>query len=117
MVTPQTKAENVAIGDRLRRTRSALCALDSKLPTTLRHWADLLEIDEDNLSNWERGISRAADTYVQKLKKRFGVTFDWVYGADASRLPRDLYQAIFSGPSATLPAKEPAQRSKVRARR
>lgn len=73
-----------AVGRRLKLTR---LALDYRY---VREFANLTGIGEANLSNWERGISLVPAEYVQKLKRLFQITHDWVYGGDPSGLRREL---------------------------
>lgn len=85
--TPAHKAE---VGDRLRVTRIALGY------ASLRRFAENTGTDEDNLGNWERGVSLVPTWYVQKLKELFGVDHNWIYGADAARLPFELAQKLLT---------------------
>lgn len=90
MATPERKEEYVAIGKRLRMARNAVDY------TSLRAFARDTGIDEDNLSNWERGVALVPPWYVQKLKTLFGITHDWVYGGDSSTLPHQMAVKILS---------------------
>lgn len=75
-------------GARLRILREAL-----EYPKARAFAADT-GTDEDNLSNWERGVALVPALYVRRLKGLFRITFDWIYDGDASGMPRDLARKI-----------------------
>lgn len=74
----------VKCGQRLRATRRALGY------ATIRSLANDLDEPEDNLSNWERGVSLVPTQVIHKLKRLKGVTADWIYLGDPAGLPHDL---------------------------
>jgi hypothetical protein len=76
-----------------RRLRSARFALGYSV---LARFAENTGTNEDNLSNWERGISLVPADYVQRLKEVFGVSHDWIYGEDASCMKPELAMQILS---------------------
>ena len=78
-------------GRRLRAVRSAL-GYD-----TIRAFADLTGVEEDTLGTWESGRSAVPYYYVAKLKRRFGVTFDWIFDGDPQALPHSLAVAVWDG--------------------
>lgn len=78
----------IECGLRLRATREALGY------TTAREFANLTGVTEDALSAWERGRNLVRQDYVRRLKRRFGVTFEWIFDGDASSLPHSLYSQI-----------------------
>ena len=78
----------IECGLRLRATREAL-----GYPTA-REFATLTGVTEDALSAWERGRNLVRQDYVRRLKRRFGVTFEWIFDGDASSLPHSLYNQI-----------------------
>lgn len=78
----------VECGQRLRATREALGF------STVREFASQTGVTEDALSSWERGRNLVRQDYVRRLKRRFGVTFEWVFDGDASSLPHSLYGRI-----------------------
>lgn len=80
----------IEVGSRLRAIRRALGY------ERINRFAENTGTDEDNLSNWERGVSVVPQWYVQRLKELFGVTHDWIYGGDASTLRQDLSLALLS---------------------
>lgn len=109
MATPIQKTATKAVGDRLRQLRFGLAEFaEAPHYKTMRTFADLTETDEDNLSNWERGVSLVPTEYVQRLKEQFGISFvfEWVYGGDKSGLSDRLKTAIFKPPKAVAPSKE-----------
>lgn len=73
-----------AVGRRLKLTR---LALDYRY---IREFANLTGVGEANLSNWERGVSLVPAEYVQKLKRLFQISHDWIYGGDPAGLRREL---------------------------
>lgn len=101
MATPIQKTATKAVGDRLRQLRFGLAEFaEAPHYKTMRTFADLTETDEDNLSNWERGVSLVPPIYVQRLKEQFGISFvfEWIYGGDKSGLSDRLTTAIFKPP-------------------
>jgi len=80
----------IEVGLRLRAAREALGY------KVLRRFAENTGVDEDNLSNWERGVSMVPVSYVQRLKEVFGVTHDWIFGGDASTMRHDLARALLT---------------------
>lgn len=80
----------VEVGQRLRLAREAL---DYRV---MRRFAENTGIDEDNLSNWERGVSLVPPSYVQRLKELFGITHEWIFGGDASTMRHDLARALLT---------------------
>lgn len=93
MSTPNATTEKKASGLRLRQTRMALCVKDKEF-SSLRYFAEKTGVDEDNLSNWERGVAFTPHWYIQRLKDRWGVTFDWIFGDDRTGLPGWLGEAL-----------------------
>lgn len=101
MGTPTKKSETKEVGWRLRQFRLGLAqARETYHLKTLRSFAEETGIDEDNLSNWERGVSLVPIDYIGHLKEHFGVNnlFEWIYGADARGLPGDLRDALKEAP-------------------
>ena len=80
----------VEAGKRLRQIRVALGY------ASIRRFAENTGVTEDNLSNWERGISLVPAYYVQKLKELFGVTHDFIYGSDAASLKHELAMKVLT---------------------
>lgn len=78
------------VGQRLRRTRIALGVRN------LRRFAENTGVDEDNLSNWERGVALVPAWYIQRLKENFGVTHDWIFGGDPAGLRFELAQKLLT---------------------
>lgn len=70
-------------GARLRQAREAL-------GWNIRRLAQLTDISEDSLSNWERGVAGVPPWYVSKLKEKFGITHDWIYHGDRRSLPFEI---------------------------
>jgi hypothetical protein len=81
---------SVECGQRLRRARIAV-GYDN-----LRTFAGDTGTDEDNLGNWERGVSLVPPSYISRLKSQFGIDHNWIYGEDANRLPGDLSRKMLS---------------------
>ena len=71
-------------GERLRATRRALGYKNIQV------FADVLDITDDRLSSWERGVNLIPPQYVTVLYGRWGVTHDWIYRGDAGGLPHSL---------------------------
>ena len=71
-------------GDRLRKTRVALGF------RVLRRFAENTGVAEDNLQKWEKGGVLVPPWYAVRLKELFGVSLDWIYAGDASKMAYDL---------------------------
>ena len=78
----------IECGRRLRATREALGY------ATVREFAEATGVTDDALSAWERGINLVRQDYVRRIKRQFGVTFDWIYDGDASTLRQSLYDLV-----------------------
>lgn len=72
MPRKQTKMSE-AVGRRLNQLRRA------KLFETKRGFAKELGWDEDRYDKWEVGKALIPPEEALKLKKRFGITADWLY--------------------------------------
>lgn len=75
-------------GNRLRVMREAL-GYDS-----LRDFAAEIDVPEDRFGTYERGVSLLQMPTALLIKRRFGVTLEWIYDGDASGMPHALYEAI-----------------------
>jgi transcriptional regulator with XRE-family HTH domain len=75
-------------GLRLRATREALGF------ATVRDFAAATGVTEDALSAWERGQNMVRQDYVRRLKRRFGVTFEWIFDGEASSLSVSLHDKL-----------------------
>ena len=78
----------VATGNRLRVMREAL-GYDS-----LRDFSAAIDVPEDRFGTYERGVSLLQMPTALLIKRRFGVTLEWIYDGDASGMPHALYEAI-----------------------
>lgn len=117
MGTPTKKSETKAAGRRLRDFRFGYAEfIEAPRFKTLRTFAEETGIDEDNLSNWERGISLVATDYVFKIKEQFGVSylFEWIYGNDSSGLSDRLKTAVIKAgkPAIKVVPKPPVAKRK-----
>ena len=115
MGTPAKKSETKDVGRRLRQFRYGLAEFkEAPRFKTMRAFAEETGIDEDNLSNWERGVSLVPLDYVASLKEKFGVSylFEWIYGNDDSGLAERLQTAIHNKkpPIKVIPTHEPKRR-------
>jgi len=59
-----------------------------------RHFANEIGIPEETYTKWEKGKALIPPYYVLELKRKFGITADWLYFGDESALPRALYTEI-----------------------
>lgn len=59
-----------------------------------RHFAEHLGVPEDTYTKWEKGKALIPPHYVLELKRKFGITADWLYFGDESALPRALYSEL-----------------------
>jgi len=78
-------------GGRLRQARKALGY------PSLREFANLTGVTEDNLSSWERGLALVPPAYLLSLYKRHRISFEWVYAGEPGQLPVDVYKSIQGG--------------------
>lgn len=74
----------ILCGRRLRAARRAT-GYD-----TIRWFAEVMKENEDNISNWERGVSLVPTEFTARLRALFGITADWIYAGDASTMKPDL---------------------------
>ncbi len=77
-------------GQRLRTARMAAGF------ATIRRFASVMNEAEDNISNWERGVSMVPARFVERMKVLFGITADWIYTGDASTMRHDLAVKVAS---------------------
>lgn len=75
-------------GFRLRVIREALGY------ESLREFAAITGVTEDALSAWERGQNRVQADYIERLRVRFKVSHDWIFGGELSGLPRALSEHV-----------------------
>jgi transcriptional regulator with XRE-family HTH domain len=83
-----TENQKAARGKRLRRTREALGY------KTAREFAAVTGEAEKTLSAWERGQNDIPLRYVERIKRRFSITSDWIYFGDAAGLPHALAREL-----------------------
>jgi transcriptional regulator with XRE-family HTH domain len=70
-----------AIAHRLRATRETTGLTQSQ-------FADRAGIAQDTYNQWESAMGRPGLDEAMRLRAAYGVTLDWIYLGDASRLPR-----------------------------
>ena len=78
----------VACGERLRIARQAL-GEDS-----IRAFAETTGVEEDTLGAWELGKNQVPPWYIQRLKRRYGVTHEYIFGGDLMGLPDSLVKQV-----------------------
>lgn len=76
-----------AIGARLRQMRAAR-------NLSIRDWAKYLEVGEKRYDKWERGLAVIPIDEVLRLKRRFGITSDWLYFADESAMAAPVKELL-----------------------
>lgn len=77
-----------AVGRRLKQLRLALGF------EKLRHFADHIGVTEEVYIKWEKGKALIPATEVEELKRRFGITADWLYFGDESGLGRTVEEKL-----------------------
>ena len=88
-VDPRAKKEfAVACGQRLRITREALGV------ETVRAFAKKTRVEEDRLGAWELGKNQVPPWYIQRLKRMFGVTHEYIFGGDLAGLPNSIAEQV-----------------------
>lgn len=61
---------------------------------TIRAFAKDLEVEEDRYDAWEKGKSLLPPQVALLLRRRFGITSDWLYYGDTAGLARGLYEEL-----------------------
>lgn len=79
---------NQAIGRRLKATREALGYEQQN------EFAKTLGLAASSYNLFETGQRRITLTSAQRMRRRFGVSLDWVYCGDASALPSHLMKKL-----------------------
>lgn len=77
-----------AVGRRLKALRRA------KGYDYIRHFAEDLGINEDRYDKWEKGKALIPADEALKLKRKFGITADWLYFGDEAALPQHIYTEL-----------------------
>jgi hypothetical protein len=77
----------LTLADRLRISREAL----GYTPTT---FARLINSPSSFIHNCESGQRKIGIDKALKLKRATGLTLEWLYDGDTSRLPRDVWDKI-----------------------
>lgn len=77
-----------AVGRRLQRLRIA------KGFEFIRHFAKDLEVGEDRYDKWEKGKALIPPEEALKLKRRYGITSDWLYFGDETALPNHIHSEL-----------------------
>lgn len=77
------KIDAVEVGDRLRILRESLRLTRAEI-------ADANHIDRTNWGRFEDGVRLITTDVAYRLKKRYGITFDWLYDGDVGSLPVKL---------------------------
>lgn len=85
---PEKPLLYVDTGNRLREMREALGY------GTLRDFAAALDVPEDRMGTYERGISLLQMPTALLIKQRYGVTLEWIYDGDPRGMPHGLYEDI-----------------------
>ena len=63
----------------------------------IRDFAKVLKVNEDRYDKWEKGVSSIPAEEVQRLKKKFGITADWLYFGDELELHSKTVAMIRDG--------------------
>ncbi|MCB9943477.1 MAG: helix-turn-helix transcriptional regulator [Geminicoccaceae bacterium] len=88
MPLPERSADLVlVVGERLAATRRALELTQEQL-------AEQVGVSRGALGNWEQGTRLPDPATMLRLRQRYGVTLDWIYGGDPSGLPQRLASKI-----------------------
>lgn len=57
---------------------------------TMREFANHMNIKEDRYDKWEKGTNGIPNWFIWMLKRRHGITFEWIFDGDPSDLPHSL---------------------------
>lgn len=82
-----TSIDSTAVGHRLRRLRETL-------GLTRAEMADANHIDRTNWGRFEDGKRLITTDVAYRLKRRYGITFDWLYDGDVGSLPVSLAERL-----------------------
>lgn len=77
-----------AVGRRLKALRLA------KGYDKIRHFAEDLDVNEDRYDKWEKGKALIPADEALKLKRKFGITSDWLYFGDEAALPNNVHSEL-----------------------
>lgn len=80
-----------------------------------KEFADAFDFNYTQWNNYERGSSRPNPDDALRLKRRFGVTTDWIYDGDESHLSVEMLRRLEEA-SAKLAAQETATARRKRGR-
>ena len=69
--------------------------------------ARALGVSESRFSNWLQGIALPPPYYLYLIRKRFGVSLDYLLNDDVTSLERDLATALLKGPRNAIRKKRP----------
>jgi transcriptional regulator with XRE-family HTH domain len=72
-----------------------------------RDAARALGISESRFNNWLQGIAVPPAYYLYLIRKRFGVSLDYLLNEDLTALPPDLATALLKGPRSAIRKKRP----------
>ena len=91
MVSRKDDCSATAIGYRLRLLREVL---GYKGRGNQKKFAEMIGIDANSWNAYEHGGSRIPVDNMRKLKRKTGVTSDWVYFGDADDLPLNIARRL-----------------------
>jgi transcriptional regulator with XRE-family HTH domain len=77
------------VAARLVRTREALGLSQAEL-------CRQIGVESNTWNQYEKAKREIPRETVELLKMRYGVSFDWLYAGDMSRLPKDILDQLFN---------------------
>lgn len=91
MVSLKDDCSQQAIGRRLKLLREVL---GYKGRGMQKKFADEIGIADTTWNNYERGRAKITPLNLRKLKRKTGVTSDWVYFGDSDELPLNIARRL-----------------------
>jgi transcriptional regulator with XRE-family HTH domain len=99
-----------AIGRRLQ-------ALQAHLKLTAVAFCDLTGIQTNRFSQWKSGTHPPSIDGAMAIRRKWGVTLDWIYFGSPSGMPGDLLADLLAAERALGTAERPAAKRRPRTRK
>jgi transcriptional regulator with XRE-family HTH domain len=92
-------------------------ALQAHLKLTGREFCDLTGIQENRLSQWKQGVHPPSIDGAMAIRRRWGITLDWIYFGSPSGMPGDLLSQLIAVEKSLRHDDKPAPKRKARPRK
>lgn len=91
MISLRDDCSKEAIGHRLKLLREVLGYKGQGNQVKFAKWVG---IPKTTWNNYERGIGKISPANLLKLKRKTGVTSDWIYFGDSDELPLNIARRL-----------------------